>query len=303
MTDGFWRTKIKFLRIDLGHLAAWHHEPKGGARAQILLVHGISEHSGRYLRTIDTLLNAGYGVTRFDLRGAGESGGRRQWVEKFSDYVEDTNTVYTWMGRNLTPKPFFVMGHSLGGAIALRFAAHRSPELAGLILSAPAYIVGGVVSPLKIKVGRFLNRFASTIKIPKYGDPVEISRDLEEVKAFKNDPLSVHYNTVGQGTAILDTLPDSLEVAKKIKCPIFMVHGSNDQLIRIEGSFALFQALGAEKEFFIQPGGFHEPHNDFGKEAYFARLIQWLDSHSENSLSPPLDRPAAAKPRAPSKQP
>ena len=57
--------------------------------AQMLLVHGLAEHSGRYERTGGLLAKAGIDVTAFDLRGHGGSGGPRGDVEDWTDYLDD----------------------------------------------------------------------------------------------------------------------------------------------------------------------------------------------------------------------
>lgn len=271
-------------RYDVGSLALWHHEPESRRpKANVLLVHGIGEHSARHLGTVRALNDAGYAVTRFDLRGAGKSDGARQWCERFLDYVTDVNDVFNWMCRVLPSSSYFLLGHSLGGAIATYFASVRSSSFDGVVLSAPAFRVGGAVSPLKILMGRMVSRLAPSMRVPNLSDHSEISRDPEVVKAYAKDPLSCHFNTVRQGTEILDSLPRMPALAARIACPVLMVHGTHDRLIRIEGSFELLRRFPGEKEMYIVPGGYHEPHNDYGKELWFAHLTRWLDRHLRES--------------------
>src|SRR5687767_7001632 len=137
----------------------------------------ISEHSARHSNTIEFLLKHHIEIVRFDLRGAGRSGGRRQWVEKFEHYVEDTSQVFHWIHRELPPLPLFVLGHSLGGAIATYFTALYQKNLAGLILSAPAFLVGSKIPPVKIALAKILNRWAPTLRVPGSSDFSHLSRD------------------------------------------------------------------------------------------------------------------------------
>ena len=145
----------------LGPLAVWRHRAdKAPPLARVLLVHGLSEHSGRHRNTIQFLLSAGFEVVRFDLRGSGRSGGRRQWCARFEDYVDDTSRVFSWICSDLDPLPLFLLGHSLGGTIGIFFAASYGKVLEGLILSAPAFYPGPSIAGWKIKLGKLIRLFS-----------------------------------------------------------------------------------------------------------------------------------------------
>ena len=242
------------------------------------MIHGISEHSGRHLGTEAALLKAGYSVVRFDLRGAGQSGGRRQWIRSFDDYVDDVSSVYRWICRELEPLPLFLFGHSLGGAIAITFLESYQRAFSGCVLSAPAYQLGGAINPLVVALGRQLVRFLPTIRVPANSDKAAISKDPQVVKAFLEDPLCCHSNTLSQGKAVLDQLPKLPKIVSQIYIPTLILHGSLDQIIRLEGSFDILQRLPSKnKTLQIIPGGYHEPHNDREKENYFSLLTFWLN--------------------------
>lgn len=263
--------------LHLGPLAVWHHTSPAPPSARVLLIHGISEHSGRHLNTVRALENAGVETVRFDLRGAGLSGGRRQWCASFEDYVDDTAKVFHWIHLSLSPLPLFLLGHSLGGAIALHFGARYDNELAGMILSAPAFQVGQGISPLKIILAKILHRMAPTLRVPDTSDGHAISRDAQVVAAYREDPLSCHYNTVQQGTETLRALAELPSICPSIRTPVLFAHGTADEIIRLEGSFELFRAVSSsDRELHILPGGYHEPHNDLDKGEYLGIVTRWV---------------------------
>lgn len=269
-------------------LAVWSSTPEAiSPKARVLMIHGVSEHSGRHLGTEQALLKAGYSVVRFDLRGAGRSGGRRQWVRHFNDYLDDVSSVYRWICRELPPSPLFLFGHSLGGAIALSFLESYQKAFVGCVLSAPAYRLGGAISPLTVAIGRQLVKLLPTLRIPATSDKSAISKDPLAVKAFLEDPLCCHTNTLSQGKAILDQLEKIPMIASKITLPTLILHGSLDQIIRLEGSFELLQKIGSkDKTLQIIPGGFHEPHNDQEKEEFFSLLTLWF--YRQMALNPTI---------------
>lgn len=269
--------------ITLGALAVWRHVPDRTPVGRVLMIHGIGEHSARHINTFEFLTKLGFEVIRFDLRGSGRSGGPRQWVEKFDDYVSDAVQVLNWIQSSLSPLPLFVLGHSLGGAIALYFASSYGKIFSGLILSAPAYKIGGAISPLKLKVGRLLERLTPTLKVPKGTSSAGISRDPRAVLEYDQDPLSCHFNTVQQANEVLRAIEKMPQIAKQVHCPVLIAHGTHDQIILLEGSFEITRNLGAtDKTLLILPGVFHEPHNDYDKELYFASLQQWIEKHLPN---------------------
>ncbi len=268
--------------VTLGHLAAWRHPVPGDhPKARLLHIHGICEHSGRHLGTIAALGAIGVEVVRFDLRGSGKSGGRRQWVEHFSDYVADTALVYNWIASHLKPLPLFVMGHSLGGGIALYFAAEYGSLFQGLILSAPGYKTGNTISPWLIRVGRVVSKVLPTFRVHA-GAPLALSRDQAVAEAYLNDPLAFRFNTLQQGKAVLDAFADLPAQCRRISNPTLIVHGTADRVVRPEGSFELLQWLGSrDKELHYLPGGYHEPHLDLDQKQFFALICRWVQKRLE----------------------
>lgn len=273
--------------ISLGKLALWHHPVPGSSngtpRGRVVLVHGICEHSGRHLNTINALGEFGYEVVRFDLRGSGQSGGRPQYIERFSDYTDDLHAVFGWAQSQLPTLPTFLMGHSLGGAIALHGSLPIQKLLKGLILSAPAFLTGSAISPAKIRVGRFINRVYPAFRIPGSSDHGSISRIPEVVESYYLDPLSFHFNTVRQGDEILKALDKIPEIIPQLKLPVLLAHGTHDRLIRVEGSFEILRGLGSrDRTLVLIPGGYHELHNDLCQKEFFQQLKFWADAHCES---------------------
>jgi alpha-beta hydrolase superfamily lysophospholipase len=268
--------------ISLGALAVWKHPAASAPKGRILLIHGLGEHSARHLTTITALMAAGYEVVRFDLRGCGQSGGERQWIDRFDDYVEDASQVHNWIRRELPRLPLIVLGHSMGGTIALNFVPRYQQEVDALILSAPAHLIGEAASKIKIAVGRVLARLTPHLRLPKSLTSDSISRDPKVVRDYDNDPLSCHFNTLRQGSEILDAFERVPEEAKKIQKPVLLAHGSADRLVLLQGSFDLMNEMpSVDKTLHILPGGYHEPHNDLDRVHYFSLLTLWLDSQIE----------------------
>jgi len=100
-------------------------------RAVVALVHGLAEHSGRYAFLAGRANQRGLGVVSADLRGHGRSPGERSYVERFDDYLLDADALLLKARELAAGRPVFLMGHSMGGAIALRWMAQYASARRG----------------------------------------------------------------------------------------------------------------------------------------------------------------------------
>ncbi len=111
--------------------------PESDPKAVLLVVHGLAEHSGRYMNVVDYFTPRGYAVYGIDHIGHGKSDGDRVYVERFDDFVQ-TLELFTDMIRQWQPgHPIFLVGHSMGGLIGAAYLLDYQDELAGAVLSGP----------------------------------------------------------------------------------------------------------------------------------------------------------------------
>lgn len=245
------------------------------------MLHGLGEHSGRYRELVEKLNARGIETVRFDFRGCGASEGKRQWIERFEDYVDDVETVCEEIVAKLDPLPLFLFGHSLGGALAIWFGARRQELFKGILLSAPAFQVGGGVSAFKIAVGKKLERFFPAMKMPGTLDLAALSRDPKVAVAYQADPLNCTFNTLRQGTQIIAALDEVPSKAEKIRAPLLIVHGDADAICKVEGSQTLLPRFASsDKTLRIFGGSCHEIHNDLDKEKEIEVLSDWIQARA-----------------------
>src|SRR4051794_39270056 len=112
-------TELRRGRRGADRLARWW-TPAGPPVAGLALVHGINEHSGRYEHVGDGLAARGIDVLAFDLPGHGRSGGRRGHVDRFDDLLDEAEDLIA--DRRALGVPVVLLGHSLGGLIAVAYA-------------------------------------------------------------------------------------------------------------------------------------------------------------------------------------
>ena len=138
--------------------------PNNGIKAVLLVVHGLAEHSGRYINVVNYFVPKGYAVCSFDYQGHGKSEGLRGYVKRFSCYLDDLKS-FLGIVRNMCPEnKIFIVGHSVGGTIAATFATNHQDEFDGLILSGATIKPGASLSRIKIAMANFLS-----LILPKMG--------------------------------------------------------------------------------------------------------------------------------------
>ncbi len=264
-----------------GWLLAGHSWLPHVPQAVIAVVHGIAEHGGRYAWLAERACAQGFGLVTLDLRGHGRSPGERSYVERFDDYLLDVDALWARAQALAAGRPVFLMGHSMGGAIAVRWLALRKASAAGLILSSAALKIGGDVPRLLIALAPLLSRWLPHLRGTPL-DPQLISRDPAQVAAYVGDPLvSLKAPPARTGAELLAVMEANRTVAANLYLPVYLFHGDVDRLTDPAGSHEIFQAWGGEdKTLRLWPGSRHETLNDLGRESVVAELLDWAGART-----------------------
>lgn len=253
-------------------------QPEGPVRAVIALIHGIGEHSSRYMNVVNHFVPRGYAVYGFDHRGHGRSPGRRGYVNAFADFREDVWMFLQMVQRAQPERPIFVYGHSLGGLITLNSLLHHPDGVHGVVCSAPA--IGGVgVPPLLLTLARMMSRvwptFTMETKLPQDG----LSRDPAVSTAVDADPLMHTKGTARLGAEVEAAQAWTNANAHRWQLPLLMIHGDGDRLTDPASSRSFFDNVPvADKQYILYPGGYHESHNDIHHEQVMADVEAWMEA-------------------------
>jgi alpha-beta hydrolase superfamily lysophospholipase len=253
--------------------------PERDPRAVVVISHGLAEHGGRYAALAERLVAHGYAVYALDHRGHGRSTGVRANIGRFSYLVSDLSTFVGRAQRQHPDAPAFLVGHSMGGAIALASVLRSPGGLKGLVLSAPALAPGEAVPPFKAFVLRLLSRLApntGALTLPA----AAISRDPAVVRAYESDPL-VFRGAIPARTLVelLDAMAEFPESALNLKLPVLVQHGSADRLVPLASTRPVYDRLGSPKQrsFRLYDGLFHEVYNEPERDQVIADLEAWID--------------------------
>ncbi len=255
-------------------LATHHWDPPGRTRSTVVLVHGLGEHGGRYRHVGEMLAQRGHAVRATDLRGFGSSGGRRahlrDWEHHLDDLAGDIGEA-----RAGSPAPVVLLGHSLGGLVALSYALSSRPAPDLLVLSAPA--IENDLPRAKQVAARLLGTIAPTLSIPNGLRGDQLSRDPEVGERYFSDPLVLQRTTTGYGRHALRAAARARAGAGGLSVPTLVLHGAADTIIPPRASRALAGIPGVEHREF--PEFRHEIFNEEGGAAATAVVADWIEAH------------------------
>ena len=263
---------------------AWHGD--GEPRTVVVIAHGAGEHSGRYAHVAARLVEDGHAVYAIDHRGHGRSEGARALIDRMDHAVADLDALVLQARGEHPARKLFLLGHSMGGTVALSYAMRHQDRLGGLILTGPLAALDAAPPALRL-LARALSAVAP--RLPVVGvDASQVSRDPAVVSAYASDPL-VHHGklparTVGELGAAIESFPAGVAA---ITVPTLIMYGTADSLCPPAGSVMLSERIGAgDRTLKRYEGLFHEILNEPEQGRVLDDLCAWLDSHARADRSP-----------------
>lgn len=243
-------------------LAHW-----GEGSRDLLVIHGLAEHAGRYEHVGVALAAAGWSVTVLELRGHGHSGGKRAYVSRWSDYVEDVRAAVA------TLRPgWSMLAHSMGGLVALD-AINSGITPAKLALTNPLLGVAVKLPGWKVAAARVLSKLWPSLAMVNEIDATALSRDQAVGVAYMADPLVFKTGTPRWWTEMNVARHRVLGVGQW-SVPMAIWVGSDDHVTDpiVNREFA----LRVHAKLTILPEWRHEILNEIGKEEAIAAIAEWL---------------------------
>lgn len=262
------------LRI---HARTW--VPAGSPTGVVVVAHGFAEHAGRYSSVAARLVADGIAVRAADHRGHGLSEGKRTSLVRFDDYVDDLVSVIAQARARWSSLRVVLLGHSMGGLIALDLAVRPNISLDGLVLSAPA-ACPREVSTFTLAVGRALSRVAPNTGVLRL--PLNrISRDPAVVDAYNNDPLVFRTPIRARlGAEMLDAMARVEAGLPSLRTPLLVMQGTADGLVDPGCGPHVYDRAGSlDKTLKMYDGLWHEIFNEPERDDVLGDLTAWLRPH------------------------
>jgi alpha-beta hydrolase superfamily lysophospholipase len=244
-------------------------------RYDVLIVHGLGEHCGRWAGPAQFLNEHGADVYSYDLRGHGLSAGDRIDVEDFADFYNDiseiaTNTVAS------TGRPWVLYGHSLGGLECAGYLINDiapHPNLA--ILSAPAMAATRSIDSVLKVAASVLGTITPKLSIASGITGDQLSRDAGVGEAYFADELVETKATTRFGKTVFSEQAKLADRHGEITIQTLVIHGADDELVQPSASASLAASGAVERR--VYPGLRHEMHNEPESTQVLGDITDWID--------------------------
>lgn len=233
-------------------LAGVLHRPQKKSFAGAILCHGreSNKESEKIVALSRALAKREIAALRFDFSYVGESGGKFEDIT-YTGEVEDLEAAYDFM-RKREFREIAILGSSMGGTVALLFAAKNAEIVAVATVAAPAHperFTSRLLTPEQVQ------RWRGTGYTLYHGQRINLSflHDMEKI--------------------------DVLEAARKITCPLLIIHGDQDQTVPVAEAHELYELVATSKRLCILQGGDHRFSDPSLLQRVLKESIDWMTAH------------------------
>lgn len=265
-------------------LTIWR--PTGKAAAAIVALHGFGDYSNAFADLGPAMADAGVTVYAADQRGFGRAPGYGSW-HGHDRMARDAETLVR-LARSDTPDvPVYLLGESMGGAVALLVLADPDTAAAGAILSAPA-VWGRHWMPVAQTVGLdILAHSLPWLPLEPRGIRIQPSDNLDMLRALGRDPLFIKRPRVDMVyglVALMDAAQSAgtrIGAAQTAARPILVLYGRRDELVPRAPTCALLAQLPAERRrVVLYADGYHMLFRDLEGGMVLADIAAWAGNPS-----------------------
>jgi alpha-beta hydrolase superfamily lysophospholipase len=252
-------------------------QPDNYPKAIINFIHGLGSHSRRIEELAKKFVDAGYAVLTFDLRGHGMSEGRIGYVKSYDFIMKDIDNLLAHSDKIYPNIPKIIYGHSLGGNLVLNYMLTHKFDCKAAIVTSPWLCLVMQPSMIKIIIGKLLAKVYPSLVFKTRLNPKFLSRDIEKVEEYINDPL-IHYRiNIHFFAEICDKGRWVLKNTEKLSMPLLLMHGNADKITSHKASEEFAENSKEHTTLKIWDNLFHELHNEINRDEVFEYMLNWIE--------------------------
>jgi predicted alpha/beta-hydrolase family hydrolase len=229
-----------------------HHPATSAIHGAVILCHGMEsdKNSEKLIYLSEVLASRGILALRFDFSYVGESSGKFEDIT-YSGEVDDLRAAYALV-QNRDPGKIAILGSSMGGTVALLFAADE-PAVAALVT------VAAPVHP---------EQFPGRILTPK------------QIDQWRNQGFTLYHGQRLNVSLLHDLEKINIrEAIKRVICPVLILHGDADEVVPVEEAHELHACINNSKQLLVLKGSDHRLSDPAAMQLAIAEALAWLTKH------------------------
>jgi alpha-beta hydrolase superfamily lysophospholipase len=244
----------------------------------VLALHGFNDSRDAWAIPAPVFAAAGIAVFAPDQRGFGDTAARATWPG-VAALVNDADSMVRLLRQRYPAARIFVMGESMGGAVALDLAARADgPPVDGYVLLSPA-VWGRSEQGVVLSSTLWLaNGVAPGYRITASDVPIKVmaSDNRDALLALVRDPLTIHSTQVAVLDGLVDLMDSAQAAAPAVHGRVLVAYGAHDMLVPASAMGVAWSRLPADVRRAVYPNGYHLLMRDRDRQAVIGDVIAWM---------------------------
>ncbi len=239
----------------------------------VMLLHGKGDYGGRFEQVGTRLSQSGWSTYAPDMPGFGRSPGKRGWIRRFAEYLQDLESVQAQVQAQLWG------GYSTGANLAVEYALQHPDQVRGLILVAPAFRIDHSVTPWKYLMLQVVEKILPDYVIYSHYTPSVVTSDPDQQEKLAQDPWMTGMTRARFVAEIARSGRDCIRAAGRLTMPILVIYSPNDRVVNSAGVIdfaAPIEAKGGDITLLAFPESRHDLLHDISAPAIETAILEWI---------------------------
>jgi len=244
-------------------------------KAIVLALHGFNDYSNAFEGTGNYFKTRGITTFAYDQRGFGKAPQPGIWAGQ-ENLIRDAHDVIKTIAKRYPKTPVYLMGESMGGAVAMLAASDDDLPIKGVILSAPAVWSRSAMPMLYRGV-----LWGSAHTIPGYkltGKNLRIraSNNISMLRALGADPLFIKATRIDAIYGLVNMMDDAYEAPEHIEKRVLLLYGFKDQVIPKAPIKAISPRFKGPTRTIFYDEGYHMLTRDLQGKEVLSDIAKWI---------------------------
>lgn len=254
-------------------LSVWR--PQGEVRAVVLALHGFNDYRQAFAEVGPFLAHRGIVTYAYDQRGFGRTAWRGLWPCR-GRLVDDARHVAALLREAYPRRPLYLLGESMGGAVAMSLLAETPAAADGAVLVAAAVWGRATMNPLQRAALWLVAHTLPELQLSGRGLGIRASDNEAMLHALREDPLVLKKARADALWGLADLMDGAFAAAPRLTTPTLVLYGERDEIIPRRPFCRTLATLPPAARVAVYPDGYHMLTRDLGASAVLADLAAWL---------------------------